>query len=180
MLVGSQRYSLMRYLSIPILCVLLAGCDHRPVEEEPQNDEDATEVDHSKIEGAFSYSIERDFEQRIGRQRSERRVGDLERHGCLNTAAREWSVSMAKAGDIAQNSGIARTVVRGCGRYFLFYEWLSEHVHKGGSSEAMWAEIMTRPQAVKLMQSPKANSVGVGAYQTADGEVFVTYLLAAF
>jgi len=116
----------------------------------------------SQADGA---AMEAEFVQRINALRAEQGLDALEVHSNLVAKARDWSSTMADAGEI-WHSDLADGITANWKR-------LGENVGMGGSVEALHDAFVASPSHYENLVDPGFRHVGIGVTVDSEGTIFV-------
>jgi hypothetical protein len=123
----------------------------------------------------FYGSVEQDQVDRINYARSVHGRAGVWHIECLNTVAELWTEKMARAGGISHNPNLANEVSYVCGRS---WSRITENVGVGYSSSSIMDAFWNSTGHRNNILDSQVNRVGVGAYWSQDGRLFVTQIFA--
>lgn len=111
---------------------------------------------------------EQQFVALVNRARAAGGVAPLEVHGELTALGRSWAGSMAAAGGISHNPGLASQVSA---------PWLvlGENVGRGGSVQAVFDALMASPSHRRNILDGRFTHIGVGVVHAPDGLLYTSH-----
>lgn len=123
----------------------------------------------------FYGSAEQDQVNRINSARASAGNGSLQHIECLNAIAEGWTKKMADAGRISHNPNLGNEVTYACNKSWSL---LGENVGVGYDSAGLFNAFMASPAHKANVLDSRFVKVGLGAYYTTDGRLWVTQVYA--